>query len=202
MSNPIHFYFDFISPYGYAAASRIDDIGARHGREVSWRAFNMRSVNATVLGVREPLFLAPLKGPYFRQDVPRTLKWFGLDYDPGSVLEFNPLAAMRAFWILSDQSKPLAKAFAWRVFQLFFAERTTPNAPEDVADIAASVGAERDALLAALTAPEAKARLKSETDAAVAAGVWGTPTFQVGDQLFWGSDRLGMLEDWLARDGW
>lgn len=202
MADPIAFYFDFVSPYGYAAASRIDALGAKHGRPVQWRTFNMRSVNATILGMDKPLFQAPLKGPYFQQDVPRTLKYFELPYRPGSVLKFNPLAAMRAFWHLNDQDEALAKAFAWRVFEVFFTTATEPNEPEAVADIAATCGADRTSVLDYLASVEAKARLKRETEAAVAAGVWGTPTFKLGDQLFWGSDRMQMLDDWLARGGW
>lgn len=202
MADPIEFYFDFISPYGYCAASRIDALAARQGRTVRWRTFNMRSVNATVLGMDRPLFQLPLKGPYFSQDVPRTVKWFGLPYRPGSVLEFNPLAALRAFWFLDDQNPDQAKAFAWRVMQAFFAEATVPNDPTAVAALGEEIGADPTAILGYLETPEAKARLKRETEGAIAAGVWGTPTFKVGDQLFWGCDRLPMLEDWLARGGW
>ncbi len=202
MADPIEFYFDFISPYGYCAASRIDALAARHGRVVRWRTFNMRSVNATILGADRPLFQLPLKGPYFSQDVPRTVKWFGLPYRPGSVLDFNPLAALRTFWFLNDQNPEQAKAFAWRVMQAFFAEAVVPNEPMAVAALAEEAGCDPGPLLAYLQTPEAKARLKRETEAAVAAGVWGTPTFKVDDQLFWGCDRLPMLEDWLARGGW
>ncbi len=202
MPEPIDFYFDFISPYGYAAAARIDALGEKHGRAVRWRTFNMRSVNANVLGMDRPLFLLPLKGPYFIQDVPRTLKYFDLPYNPGSVVDFNPVAALRAFWFLSDQNEHQAKAFAWRVMQVFFAEKTVPNQPEAVAALGAEIGADRNAVLAYLASPEAKTRLKAETENAVAVGVWGTPTFKVDDQLFWGCDRMQMLDDWLARGGW
>jgi len=202
VADPIEFYFDFVSPYGYCAASRIDALAARHGRVVRWRTFNMRSVNATILGADRPLFQLPLKGPYFSQDVPRTVKWFGLPYRPGSVLDFNPLAALRTFWFLNDQNPEQAKAFAWRVMQAFFAEAVVPNEPMAVAALAEEAGCDPGPLLAYLQTPEAKARLKRETEAAVAAGVWGTPTFKVDDQLFWGCDRLPMLEDWLARGGW
>jgi 2-hydroxychromene-2-carboxylate isomerase len=202
MADEIEFYFDFISPYGYCAASRIEALAERHGRRARWRAFNMRSVNANHLGMDRPLFQLPLKGPYFSQDVPRTVKWFRLPYNPGSVLAFNPLAALRAFWFLSDQDEALAKAFAWRIMQVFFAEKTVPNEVETVAEIAAQQGADRDAVLAYLASPAAKARLKAETEHAVAQGVWGTPTFQVETQLFWGCDRMAMMDDWLASGGW
>ncbi|MFZ4071818.1 MAG: 2-hydroxychromene-2-carboxylate isomerase [Caulobacterales bacterium] len=204
MPTSIDFYFDFISPYGYFAAERIDALGVRHGRSVRWRAFNMRSVNFHHLGVDKPLFQAPLKGPYFQQDVPRTARWFGLPYAPGSVLDFNPLAAMRAFWWLCESDAALATSFAKAVFRTFFVEGQEPNTPDAVAAIVAPMAPhlDLDTLRAHLDSPAARDRLKLETQAAVDAGVWGTPTFIVDGQMFWGADRLAMLDDWLTRGGW
>jgi 2-hydroxychromene-2-carboxylate isomerase len=202
MAGPIDFYFDFISPYGYFAAEQIEAVGARHGRTIRWRTFNMRSVNATILGADKPLFELPLKGAYFRRDVPRMAAWFGLPFNPGSVAAFNPLAAARAFWRLDDQDRALAARFALEVLRTFHAQSIVPNSAAEVAAIAGRCGADAADIEAHVASPQAKARLKSETDAAVAAGVWGTPSFIVDGELFWGSDRLAMLDDWLARGGW
>ncbi len=57
-------------------------------------------------------------------------------------------------------------------------------------------------IAAAVQQPAAKERLRTETDAAVAAGVWGTPTFVVDGEMFWGADRLHLVDDWLRRGGW
>ncbi len=198
----IAFYFDFVSPYGYVAAEAIEALAARCGAQVDWRAFNMRSVNANILGVDKPIFQLPLKGAYFTQDVPRTLAYHGLPYSPGSVTAFNTVPCLRAFWFLKDQDPALGAAFAKRVYRLFFAEAVTPGTPEQAAEIAGSVGADAAATLAWLKREPAKARLKAETDAAVRHGVWGTPTFKVADQLFWGCDRMDMLEHWITRGGW
>ena len=62
--------------------------------------------------------------------------------------------------------------------------------PAAVADAASAAGIEGDALLAAASTPEVKAALRARTDAAIALGVRGVPTVLVGDQAFWGDDRL------------
>jgi 2-hydroxychromene-2-carboxylate isomerase len=201
-AEPIHFYFDFISPYGYFAASRIDALGTRHGRAVEWRAFFMRAIATQKMGITAPLFLLPLKGDYFRQDVPRMARWFGLPFNPADIQGFNPMAAERAFWWLTDCDPALAKAFAKRVYALVFAEATAPSSIDDVVAIAAALGADGPALAEALASPELKQRLIDETEAAASHGVWGTPTVRIGDQLFWGADRLPFVEEWLARGGW
>jgi 2-hydroxychromene-2-carboxylate isomerase len=198
----LDFYFDFISPYGYFAASVIDKIGEKHGIPVAWRAFNMRSVVSKKMGITQPIFAQPLKGPYFQQDVPRMARWFGLPMNPANIAEFNPVPAERAFWVLHDQDPALAKAFAVEVYRLVFAAGIAPSQPGEVAEIARQLGADGEQILQAIQGDAAKQRLVDETENAVAAGVWGTPTFKVDDQLFWGSDRLWMVDEWLARGGW
>jgi 2-hydroxychromene-2-carboxylate isomerase len=198
----IAFYFDFPSPYGYVAAEKIEALAARVGARVDWRAFNMRSVNATVLGVTKPLFQMPLKAEFYARDVPRTLAYHGLAYRPGDILAFNSVPALRAFWFLKDQNAALAAAFAKQVFRAFFTQAQEPSTPEAVAALAGEAGADASVVFDWLMGEPAKARLKAETAAAVAEGVWGAPTFKVGPEMFWGSDRMDMLEDWIRRDGW
>ena len=69
MAEPIEFYFDFSSPYGYLGAQRIDEIGARHGRDVAWKPFLLGAVFKTTRS--EPLLGIPMKGDYARVDIPR-----------------------------------------------------------------------------------------------------------------------------------
>jgi 2-hydroxychromene-2-carboxylate isomerase len=201
---PIDFWFDFVSPYGWFASTRIDALAAAHGRRVRWRAFHMRSIMMDKLGQTTPLLDTPLKGDYFRRDVPRMARWFGLPLRSGGLANFRSANASRAFLLIDEQDEAAAKRFAAGVFESHHAKATPPNTPEQLAQIAV----ERDAgwpgldLAAALGRDEAKERLRRSTDAAVAAGVWGTPTFVVDGELFWGADRLGLVDDWLRRGGW
>ncbi|MBU4611865.1 DsbA family protein [Achromobacter sp. GG226] len=201
---PLDFYFDFLSPFGYFAASRVDALAARYGREVRWRAFYMRGIMQERLGQTRPFLEVPIKGDYYRHDVPRMARWFGLPLKSGGLANFISAHACRAFWVIHDHDPALAKRFAWEIFEWHHARATPPNTPEQVAQAAANVGwdvAHGDLALA-VQQPAAKVRLRDETDAAAEAGVWGTPTFIVDGEVFWGADRLYLVEDWLRRGGW
>jgi 2-hydroxychromene-2-carboxylate isomerase len=204
MPNPIDFYFDFLSPYGYFASTRIDAIAVRYGRTTRWRAFYMRGIMQDRLGQRQPFMDVPLKGDYYRRDVPRMARWFGLPLNSGGLANFVSANACRAFWLIDDIDPDLAKRFAREIFEWHHVRATPPNTPEQVAEAAANVGLAppRLDLARAVQQEEAKARLRSETDAAANAGVWGTPTFIIDGEPFWGADRLHLVEDWLRRGGW
>jgi 2-hydroxychromene-2-carboxylate isomerase len=204
MSTPIDFYFDFLSPYGYFASTRIDALAARYGRSVRWRGFYMRGIMQDKLGQTRPFLEVPLKGDYYRRDVARMARWFGLPYKSGGLANFISANALRAFWLIDDIDNEMAKRFAREIFEWHHVRATPPNTPEQVSEAAANVGLSlaRLDLAAALQQDEAKARLRRETDAAAQAGVWGTPTFIVDGEPFWGADRLHLVEEWLRRGGW
>ena len=69
-SLPLHFYFDFISPFGYFASLRIEDLAARHGRSVEWHAMLLGVAVLKVMGLKS-LLDTPLKGDYIRRDAKR-----------------------------------------------------------------------------------------------------------------------------------
>ena len=71
-----------------------------------------------------------------------------------------------------------------------------------VADEAAALGVARDAVLAALNDAAVKERLKTEVDAALARRVFGSPTFIIDGEAFWGHDRLADVDEWLRTGGW
>ena len=78
MPNPIEFYFDFSSPYGYIAATSISALAARHGRGVEWKPMLLGAVfKVTGSG---PLPSLPLKGDYALRDMPRTARFHGVPF--------------------------------------------------------------------------------------------------------------------------
>jgi 2-hydroxychromene-2-carboxylate isomerase len=200
MTSAIDFYFEFASPYGYLASTRIDEIGARHGREVVWHPI-MLGAAFKETGAR-PLMHTPLKGPYLRHDVPRFARLLGVPFTEPPVMPANSLAASRACLWLAIDDPALAKALAKAIFAAHWGEGRDIGAPEEVAAIAATLGIERAALLAAVAEPAVKERLKQATAAAIARGVFGSPFVFVDGEAFWGADRLDQVDAWLARRGW
>jgi 2-hydroxychromene-2-carboxylate isomerase len=200
LAAPIDFYFDFSSPYGYIASKLVDGIAAKHGRQVTWRPMLLGPV-FKVVGT-QPLVEQPLKGDYSRHDFPRTARFHGVPFTLPSKFPVGTVAAGRAFYWLHDRDPALAKKFAQAVFAAFYGEGRDVSDPAVALAIAQECGADRAALEAALADPAVKERLKTEVDAAIARGVFGSPYFFVDGEPFWGVDRLPMLDAWLARGGW
>lgn len=197
---PILFHFDFSSPYAFFAARHVEDTLARYGLPILWRPFMLGSAfKATGMA---PLVQQPLRGPYAVHDWQRLARRDGIAFVLRSDFPYASLAAARAFYWLESQDMPLAKRFALAVFDAYFQHGRDMTAPEAVADEAAALGVDRDALLAAVRQEQWKQRVKDATADALAKGVFGAPTFDVDGELFWGSDRLPMVAEWVEKGGW
>jgi 2-hydroxychromene-2-carboxylate isomerase len=200
MAGPIEFYFDFSSPYGYLASHQIEAIAARHGRQVRWRPY--------LLGVafretgQKPLVEQPLRGPYHRHDFARSARRIGVPFQLPTPFPFAGVAPSRAFYWLEERDGDLAKRFARKAYDRIFGEGRGVADAAAVADVAALLGIDSAALTAGINDPAIKDRLRAETDAAIKRGVFGSPFIYIDGEPFWGHDRLGQVEEWLARGGW
>jgi 2-hydroxychromene-2-carboxylate isomerase len=200
MPEPIDFYFEFASPYGYLASTQIDALAARHGRTVAWRPI-MLGAAFKETGAR-PLTQIPLKGPYLLHDVPRFARLLGVPLRLPPVMPMNSLAASRACMWLGEEDPALAKRLAQALLHGHWGEGRDLSAPEAVADVALDLGIDRAALLAAVADQRIKDRLKEQTQAAIERGVFGSPFIFVDGERFWGADRLPQVEGWLSKGGW
>lgn len=200
MANPIDFYFDFSSPYGYLASTRIDEIAARHGRSVAWRPILLGAV-FKITG-QQPLTTIPLKGSYAKHDLSRAGRLFGVPFKMPTKFPIGATAPSRAFYWIRDRDPALAVQAAQALFRAYFAEDRDISNPEVTANVAAKIGVNREELVQALNNAALKERLKNEVDAAVERGVFGSPYIIIDNEPFWGADRLEQVEKWLATGGW
>jgi len=200
MSDPVRFYFDLSSPYGYFAALKIDDLCAGFGRRVAWHPM-MLGAAMKVTGAR-PLADVEIKGDYCKRDWDRLARFMEVPWTLPGNFPIATLAASRAFYWLTDDDPGLAKRFALAAYDTYFGHGWDISQAETVADIAAPLGIDREALLAAVQDLGIKQRLKDETAGAIEAGVFGSPFFIIDGEPFWGADRLWMVKRWLKSGGW
>jgi len=200
MPEPIDFYFDFSSPYGYVAARRIEPLAQRHIRTVTWRPTLLGP--AMKMSGNRPLLEQALKGDYMLRDVPRLCRLHGIPFTWPEPFPVAALAPTRGFYWLHDQDPDRAVAFAKAVYHAYFAEgRAIADATVATA-IAAEVGANADAFASAIQDPAVKDRTKAAVEASLKRGVFGSPFVFVDEEPFWGVDRLPLVDEWLARGGW
>lgn len=200
MNRSIDFYFDFSSPYGYIASHRIDDIAARHDRSVTWRPYLMGAVFK--INHRGPLPQQPLIGDYACRDFVRSARLYDVPFRMPDRLPISGVAPSRAYYWLYDQDPGLAKSLARTLLAAYFVNGQDISDAEQVAAVAESLGVDRAPVTTALQDPSIKDRLRQETDAAIARGVFGSPFIIVDDEPFWGNDRLDQVDRWLETGGW
>ena len=189
MKAPIDFYFDFSSPYGYLAGEKIDALAAKHGRSVNWRPMLLGAAFKLTGG--QPLPSIPIKGEYAKRDFLRSARFHGVAMKIPTVFPISGLAACRAFYSLNEKDRvALAKA----LLRAYFVDDLNIGEADNVLKVAAGIGHKPD-----LADPAIKERTKTEVDAAIKAGVFGSPYFIVDGEPFWGIDRFDQLERWLAK---
>jgi 2-hydroxychromene-2-carboxylate isomerase len=189
---PIRFCFDYVSPYAYLAWTQIHALAERRGR----RVVPVPIVFGAVLdarGQRGPAEI-PAKRAYLFKDCLRLAHAFGVPFAPPPAHPFNPLLALRASSLpLPD---PARRALVDRLFAAAWGGGGGVEGPAEVA-AAAGAGLDGEQVVREAGSPEGKARLRRQTEEALAAGAFGVPTMLVGDELFWGVDSLPHLERFL-----
>lgn len=196
----IDFHFDFSSPYAYFASLMVEAMAERVGRACRWRPMLLGPAFQASGNAR--LIDQPLKGAYARHDWERVARLLGAPYYFPDPFPVGTMTAARAFWWLDDSDPQRAKAFARAVFAAYFAEGRDISRRDEVTAIGATLGVGEADLLAAVDDPQWKAKLRAETDGAIARGIFGAPFFMVDGEGFWGFDRLSMVEQWCLRGGW
>ena len=199
MSEPITFYFDFSSPYSYLASERIDELAAKYDRRVKWRPVML---GAAFKASGMPLLVTiPLKGEYSKRDFDRSARFMGIPYKFPPKFPLSSLAAARAYYWLHGQDCARAREFAHAVFRAYWMDGRDISETPVVLAIAGALGLEVGACETAIATPEIKERVKQETDAAIAQGMFGAPYFMVDGEPFLGADRLPQIEKWLQTGG-
>lgn len=186
----LDFWFDYASPFAYLAAMRVDALAARTGAELRWRPMLLGAVFRAVGQADVPLFVMnPAKQAWNLRDLQEWATYLDIPF------RFNPHFPLRTVLPLRvTLGHPQRAAFARRVFEACWGEGLDVARPEVLVDLGAD-----PALVAGAEAW--KPALYAETQAALDAGVFGTPTFLVdGRWLFWGQDRMDQVERCLR--GW
>jgi 2-hydroxychromene-2-carboxylate isomerase len=181
-------YWDYSSPFAYLGMARIEAVAARHGATVLDRPMLLGGLFKSIGQVNVPIetFSAERRA-HTVADMHRWAAYHDVPFRFPSRFPMNTVKALRATLALPEGSR---KAFRDSVFRAYWAEDRDISDESVLADLIVRTGADPTEILAATSEPELKAALISATEGAVARQVFGAPTFVVGDELFWGQDRL------------
>jgi 2-hydroxychromene-2-carboxylate isomerase len=189
----IEFFWDVGSPYTYLASTRINQIAQACNAQAQWRPFLLGGVFRET-GNRPPLEV-PAKLNYMLDDLKTWAAHYKMSFSFPDVFPINSLLPMRAAVGADRLGK--GKEFAAAIMRTLWSEGQDPGLPENLNEAAQSVGLDGEKLAQMAQDPEIKDILKQNTAEAVERGAFGAPTFFVGKKMFWGHDRMLLLEEYL-----
>ncbi len=194
----IELFFDIGSSYSYLAATQMDALGARTNVPVRWRPFLLGGVFKAT-GNDMPARL-PAKAKWMIHDMTLWAHHYGIPFKVPSRFPLITLRTQRALAAAERLAGSAAiPAFASALFRAYWAEDQDVTTDAVIGAAARSANLDAAAIVAAIDAPETKELLRATTEEAVRRCAFGAPAMFVGDALFWGNDRIPLLESYLAR---
>ena len=187
MNTAIEFFFDLVSPYSYLASEKIEELAKQNNRELIWKPFLLGGLFKALDAPPAPGLL-PYKKPYLFKDLDRLAKFHGIPFNTPSEFPRLTVKPLRALLSLPKEDLPEA------VHQLYRAYWVEDRDISDASELVDLLGAEA---VEKTGDPEIKQSLIQATDKAVSRGLFGAPTFLVGQEMFFGHDRMDLLEAFL-----
>lgn len=194
----LEFFYDCSSPWTYLAFSRIEEVAGRHGADLIWRpilvggVFN--AVNPSVYESRERPVKA--KARYYQKDLQDWARLYGLKIGQPTVFPVNSVKAMRGAFVAHEQG--IISRYSRRVFEAYWGEDRDISRDEVLRDVVRAVGLDQDEFFSKIAAPEYKEKLRTNTEELIARGGFGSPTMFVDGDMFFGNDRLTLVEHRLS----
>jgi 2-hydroxychromene-2-carboxylate isomerase len=192
-SRTIRFYFDYESPNAYLAWTQLPKLAEQRGCRIEPFAI----LYAGLLDAHGHVGPGeiPAKGRWMWKNLLRKAAIVGIPLNPPAFLPFNPLLALRVSLLAENHQKESALIGA--LFEAVWVRGLHVSEPAVVERVASEVGLPGAELVARAQSPDVKAELRRRTDEAISRGVFGVPSMEVGDELFWGYDDFPYLETFL-----
>jgi len=197
MAKTVAFYFDVGSPASYLAWTQLPALCTAAGAELVYKPMLLGGVYQAT-GNASPGAI-PAKGRYTVRDYERHARKYGVPYVNNPHFPIITLFLMRAVTGVQLREPERLQDLLAAVFKAMWIDALDLNQPALTARTLQDAGFAPEAVQSLGADPEVKAALKATTEEAVARGVFGAPTSFVGDEMFFGQDRMDMIREELAR---
>jgi 2-hydroxychromene-2-carboxylate isomerase len=190
----IDFYFDFLSPYSYLAHQQLPALAAKFRCDVAYKPASLAALKLAAGNTGPSTAQMPVKHKYARTDLARWAQRYGAPLKPPK----SPNSAQLNKGAFFAIDKGQARDYVARAWSKTWGGGGDPADEALMAEVAREMGWDANAFLAFTKSPEAEARYKATTDEGAKRGVFGVPSFVIGEELWWGNDRMSFLEEFLA----
>lgn len=192
----IDFYFDFVSPYSYLAHCRLPEIAARHGYTITYRPIDLKAAKLAAGNTAPPTVAIPPKMKYAMADFRR---WCARYNAPLAFTQSGPpdsTPANIATYYAIDRGQ--VAEYVRAMWEATFATGGRLGDDAILRQVATGLGWDADEVVAFAASDQAARRYAEDNAAAQQKGVFGAPIMMVGDEMWWGNDRLDFLDEYLA----
>jgi 2-hydroxychromene-2-carboxylate isomerase len=194
----IELFFDIGSSYSYLASTQLPAVAERAGVPLRWRPFLLGAVFKAT-GNEMPARV-PAKAKWMLHDMTLWSHHYGIPFRMPTRFPLITLRTPRALAAAERLLGPDAvPAFAAALFRAYWTEDKDITTDDVIGACARDAGLDPAVILPAIEAPETKDLLRATTDEAIRRGAFGAPAMFVGDALFWGNDRIPLLEAYLRK---
>jgi 2-hydroxychromene-2-carboxylate isomerase len=198
MPKKLEFFYDCSSPWTYLAFSKIEEVALRHDAELIWRPILVgglfNTVNPSVYESRaKPV---PVKAKYYVKDLRDWAQFYGLKIGNPSVFPVNSVKAMRGAFVANEHR--IIAHYSRRVFESYWGDDRDISQDEVMREIVRDVGLDVKEFFTKITSDEYKAKLRENTEELIARDGFGSPTMFVEGSMFFGNDRLPLVEHALS----
>ena len=193
MSRQFEFFFDYGSPFSYLADSQLEALCKRTGAQAIYRPMLLGGVFKET-GNSSPINVEA-KRKYMMADLQRWAKHYGLAPLHNAHFPINTIRLMRG--ATAAERLGVFPAYHRAIYDAFWRDGLNLGDPAVVGEVLRGAGLDADSLAATSEETAVKEALRASTESAVARGAFGAPTFFVGDEMFWGNDRLVFVEEAL-----
>jgi 2-hydroxychromene-2-carboxylate isomerase len=191
----IEFWFEFASTYSYPAAMRVESLAASRGIKVIWRSFLLGPIFHGQGWNDSPFNVYPSKGRYMWRDVERICSRLKIPFQRPALFPQNGLLAARIACRFAEES--WLPEFVRAVYRANFADGLDISSRDTVDRCLSAAGQPNSSqIIEEAQSQSSKDLLRSQSESAQRAGIFGAPSFLVDGELFWGNDRLEEALDW------
>lgn len=191
MPTTIDLYFDFISPYSYLVSTALPRLAAAHGAKISYRPVRLIELMRLV-GNRPTTIECKNKGIYTMADVRRWAEHYRVDFAPSPYWQTIDFAQLgRGALVAGDEGREAEYVNA--ISPAVYGKPVDLSQPSELLAVLERAGFDGARLIDRARAPEYAEKLQSSTQEAAERGVFGSPTMFVGDEMFFGNDRLDFV---------
>jgi 2-hydroxychromene-2-carboxylate isomerase len=195
MTKTVEFWFDVGSPAAYLAWTQMPRLASDTGATVVYKPFLLGGVFQAT-GNRSPMEV-PAKSRWMTEDLARFARRYGVPFAHNPHFPINTLTLMRGALGLQMHQPERLLLYGDAVYRAIWVDGKDMNDPAVVGAVLQDAGFDARQLLALTQQQQVKDGLKTVTQDAAARGVFGAPTFFVGNQMFWGQDRLDFVREAL-----